>query len=68
MKRFDRIDTRLDRVEERLRGIEGQQTPPKNLLSFLQDRQLVGLFLIALVVFLFIIASVTGTEVPKWAR
>jgi hypothetical protein len=61
------VKTETHKTNNRVKKLEGivyrKRTSP---LNFLQDRQLVYIFLTALMVFLLILANVLGVRIPAW--
>lgn len=78
-KRFDSIEAKLDKntsltqqvknqaeqTNGRVLALEKRVFKKKNAFALLQDRQLIGLFVFALVLFLLILANIMGVKVPS---
>lgn len=75
-KRFDRFERKLDKNTELTRQVHGDTKQLDKRVSSLEnrktitanigDKRLVVLFFSALIIFLFIAANITHTELPSW--
>lgn len=77
-KRFDRFERKLDKntdltrqvhgdtkqLDKRVTSLENRKT--KTLTATIGDKRLMVLFFSALLIFLFIAANITHTELPSW--